>query len=451
MQFITLTDYVLLPYYIAAIYAFAYYLRNKNYPKNHPLRKYYIPGLTVKIVGAIFIGMIYQYYYHSGDTAEFFRNSKIINSSADESLTKWLSLVFRFAKLDDPDLYEYISQMEWYRDPSAYFVCSVTAIINIFTFNTYLPTSIIFAFLSFTGIWALFKTFYGIYPHLIKPIAVAILFIPSTIVWGSGIFKDTICIFGLGWLTYTSFRILVIGDFSFKNIIIAIISAWVIIVVKLYILLSFTPALLAWIVFYYLKRVRRPAERIFIKGVFTLLILGSLALILQYLENSLGKFSQKNILETSKSTRDWLSYMSIQEQGASYNLGAFSPTIEGMLTKFPAAVNVTFFRPYLWEAGKIIIMLSAIEALLFLIITLKIIFQLGVKKIWKSIMGDSTIQFCLAFSMIFAFAVGISSYNFGALSRYKIPCIPFFCMALMLMYYKNFPLKKKLIPFVNLA
>ena len=39
---------------------------------------------------------------------------------------------------------------------------------------------------------------------------------------------------------------------------------------------------------------------------------------------------------------------------------------------------------------------------------------------------DPNLVFCLVFSIIFAFAVGISSYNFGALSRYKIPCLPFY-------------------------
>ena len=41
-------------------------------------------------------------------------------------------------------------------------------------------------------------------------------------------------------------------------------------------------------------------------------------------------------------------------------------------------------------------------------------------------MKDPNLLFFITFSLIFAFAVGISTYNFGALSRYKIPCLPFF-------------------------
>src|SRR5204863_6631919 len=112
--------------------------------------------------------------------------------------------------------------------------------------------------------------------------------------------------------------------------------------------------------------------------------------------------------------------------------------------------NVTLFRPYIWESKKIIVLISALEALLFLFITLKVLFTVGIVKVWRTISNDPAIQFCLVFSIIFAFAVGISSYNFGALSRYKIPCVPFYAMALILIYYKNRPLNKPLIPFIGI-
>jgi len=46
--------------------------------------------------------------------------------------------------------------------------------------------------------------------------------------------------------------------------------------------------------------------------------------------------------------------------------------------------------------------------------------------------------------------VGISSFNFGALSRYKIPCLPFYALALILIYYKNFPPQKKLMKILGI-
>jgi len=63
---LSILDYVLLPFFIAIIYAIAYTIRNKKYSPGHPWRKYFIPALTVKIFGAIFIGLIYAYYYKGG-------------------------------------------------------------------------------------------------------------------------------------------------------------------------------------------------------------------------------------------------------------------------------------------------------------------------------------------------------------------------------------------------
>ncbi len=449
MQFITILDYVLLPFFLAIIYGVAYTIRNRRYPHKHPWRKYYIPALTVKILGAIFIGLIYAYYYKGGDTFNYFAHAQIINSSFDESFSKWLNLLLHIPKANDGNYYTYISQMEWYRDPASYTVASIAAFLSMFTLNTYLPTTVLFAFISFTGIWALFKTFASLYPHLTRPIAIAILFIPSVFVWGSGIFKDTICLFGLGWLTYGTFRFLIQKDFSARNIALSVLSFILIAKVKLYILLGFAPALLMWIFFNYSQGIKNRAQKLLVKFIFLLIVISVSIFFMQKFATELGGYSLEKVIQTSNATRGWIYYASGTE-GSAYSLGNFDPTISGMLSKFPLAVNVTFFRPYLWESKKIIVLLSALEAILFLFITLKILFTVGPAKIWKTISIDPTIQFCLIFSIIFAFAVGISSYNFGTLSRYKIPCLSFYVLAMILIYYHNKPAKKKLLRLIGL-
>jgi hypothetical protein len=184
--------------------------------------------------------------------------------------------------------------------------------------------------------------------------------------------------------------------------------------------------------------------RLLVKFIFIVVVIGGTMIFMQKLSSGLGKYSLDNIAQTSLETRAWIGYVSDAEQGSGYDLGGFSPTIGGMLSKFPVAVNVTLFRPYPWEARKPIVFLSALEAFLFLFLTLKTLYSVGMKKTWQTISNDPTIQVCLIFSVIFAFAVGISSFNFGALSRYKIPCLPFYALAIILIYYKNIPAKKKL-------
>lgn len=436
MQHITILDYVILPFVLALIYGFVYKQRDKKYPHGHPWRAYYIPGLTVKILGAIFIGMLYQYYYGRGDTFNFFYHSKIINSAFNESPIKWINLLFHIPGPYDPAYYEYTSKMFWYDASSSYAVASIGAFLGIFTLNTYLPTAVLFAYLSFTGVWALFKTFAPLYPKFKQPIAICILFIPSVFIWGSGIFKDTICLFGLGWLTYGTFRMLLYADFRPSNIILTSLSFLLIFQTKVYILIGFMPALIMWIQFNYSKKIRSGSLRVVINIILLGLIGVSSIYFMNRFSDELGKYSLENIAQTSTNTKNWISYIS-DDEASGYDLGNFDPTIPGMLSKFPAAVNVTLFRPYPWEAKKLIVLLSAIEAFLFFWITLKVLFTIKPKRIWASVRTDPTIQFCLIFAIAFAFAVGISTFNFGALSRYKIPCLPFYLLGLILIYYKN--------------
>src|SRR3954463_6834325 len=93
-QFISALDWALLPFVIGIIYAIAFTYRNRKYPKKHPLRKYFIPALTVKILGSLFIGLIYTYYYGGGDTFNYFYHSQVINSAFNESFEKWFNLLF---------------------------------------------------------------------------------------------------------------------------------------------------------------------------------------------------------------------------------------------------------------------------------------------------------------------------------------------------------------------
>jgi len=446
LNWISLVDFLLLPFYLAIFYKIAYIFRDKHYKKGHHWRAFFIPLLSFKFFGAIFISLIYTSYYGGGDTTNIFDNAYAINQIFSDSPRTWFELITRSISQNDPVFYNYADGIYFYRDKSSFTVCIITSFINLLTFNSLIITAVSFAFISFWGIWAMFRAFATLYPSLTRPIAFAVLFIPSTIVWGSGIFKDTVCLFALGWLFYSTVQMVVRRNFSLNIITIAVLSFLLLTQIKLYIIMAFLPAILLWIFFYYSKSIRNNYVRQLVKFIVIATVIGAAAIGLNYFSSQLGKYSLENIAKTSAITRDYINWIT-DEGGSAYSLGNVGEGFGGMLAKFPAAVNVTLFRPYPWEARKPIVALSALEALLFIFLTLKVIFEVGLKKIWASISKDPTIQFSLVFTLIFAFAVGISSYNFGTLTRYKIPCMPFYTAALILIYYDNKPLKKKLLPF----
>lgn len=435
MQYLTIWDVVITPFYLLIIILLAKWWRNRHYPQGHPLRKYFLPGLYVKLAGAIFIGLVYQFYYGYGDTLGYFDQSKIINSSLDDSFAVWAKLLLRQSWDQDPRLYKYITDLFHYDHPDAYMVCSIAAVLGLFNGTTFLPIALLFATLSYSGIWAMYRTFFNIYPQLSKQLAVAFLFIPSTFVWGSGIFKDTICLFGLGWMTYCTFRIFINRDFSVKNLLLLAVSFYLIAVIKIYILLAFLPALCLWLLMTYSSKIRSSALR----WTVNIGCIAGVLLAFNFLSKSfaeeLDSYSIENITKTMEVTSGYLQIMS-GDEGSAYDLGKFDPTVTGILSKFPAAVTVTLFRPFPWEAKKAIVLLPAMEALVFLFFTLRAI--VGIKrKAIRYTFKDPTIIFCLVYSLIFAFAVGISTGNFGTLSRYKIPCLSFYALAIILIDHQN--------------
>lgn len=442
MQYLTIWDLVLTPLYLLILGLWARQYRDKHYPKGNPLRRYYLPGLYVKFGGVIFIALVYQFYYNGGDTFNFFYHSKVINSSLDNSFTIWLKLLLRKNWDEEPAMYSYIVKMPFYTDPSAYAVSSIGAVLGLLNGTTYIPIALLFAFISYTGIWAMYRTFTNLYPLLHKQLAIAFLFIPSTFVWGSAMFKDTICMFGLGWMTYCTFRIFINHDFSIKNILLLVLSFYLIAIIKIYILLAFIPALSLWLMVSYSYKIQSTVIRWGINFIFIgILIVGFLFFTSQFAKE-LNRYSLEKIAKTSEVTRGWINYAS-GDEGAAYDLGDFNPTFGGMLSKFPQAVAVTLFRPFFWEAKKVIVALSAVESFLFLFFTLFVLFKNKLSKTLSKIGSDPNILFCLVFTVIFAFAVGISSYNFGALSRYKIPCLPFYAAFLVLLHREKIEGQKK--------
>jgi hypothetical protein len=443
MQYITITDYLLLPFYIFIVFIVAVYFRNKYYNEKHPLRKYFMWAFGLKIFGGIFVGLIYQYYYGGGDTFNYWDHSLLINSSLHDSFSTWFKLITSSADFYDTDVFPYTSKMIWYNSKADYFVPQVGAFLGLFTLNTYLPAAVLFAALSFIGVWKLFVVFTKLYPRLTKQMAFAFLFIPSVIFWGSGFMKDTLTLSCIGWVTHFVYLIFYENKKIVANTAAALFFLFLIYIIKSYIVMAFLPAALLWGVGLLSYKIKDKRLIIVTRYFLYLSAAGGLVLVGGKLQGELfGEYNVENVAFKSFVTRDYLYRISTEQDGSAYSLGDMDPTLGGMLEKAPASVNVTLFRPYPWEARKPIVMISAIEALFFLIFSIFVVFRNNPIRVVQRVLADETLQFCIIFTLVFAFAVGISTSNFGSLSRYKIPCMPFYTAFLFILF---FPPKEEII------
>jgi hypothetical protein len=153
---------------------------------------------------------------------------------------------------------------------------------------------------------------------------------------------------------------------------------------------------------------------------------------LDSISSSIANFSLDTIVESARITYVYLTQEGFAE--SRYTLGEFDASAGGILKLVPAGINVTLFRPYLWEANKPVTLIAALESLITLILTLYIVLKVGVFNVFRKINNHPIILFCIFFAIIFSLSVGITSGNFGTLMRYKIPMMPFYFTALVLIY-----------------
>jgi hypothetical protein len=428
----TLQDLLLTPLYFIIIFFVLLIIRNKVV-KDLTIKKYFLPAVSLKFLGAISLGFVYQYYYKGGDTFIYFLGAGYLYQAMFES--PFIALQLLLAKGNDviTGAYEYTSSIPFYDDGPTYVVVKIASICSVFDFHTYTTTAIFFALFSFSGAWAMFLTLYRMYPKLHKQFAIAIFFIPSVFFWGSGILKDTITLSSLGWVFYSFVNIFVRKKQVKRSVIILLIAANLIITIKIYILLCFLPAISIWLFSIYSKQIKSSATRAFLRPILFLGSIGFGLVAAEQISSDNAKYSFDKIVETSQVTSSYLLTVSKEESGSAYDLGETDGTPLGFLKKAPQAIWVSLFRPYVWEAKKMIILLSAFESSFFLILAIITIKRVGISNVVGLVKNNDYILFAFMFTITFAFAIGVSTSNFGTLVRYKIPFLPFFISGLYLL------------------
>ncbi|RZJ95454.1 MAG: hypothetical protein EOO60_00275 [Hymenobacter sp.] len=427
-----LADLFIAPLYLGLFYFIAYMVRPAV--TNKFTRPYFLPGLTLKFVGAIGLGLIYQFYYHGGDTFNYLYHVKIIASAFDHSFATGFKLLMDDGGSQDPALLPYTSRMFWHQAGSTEFrLVRFAAFLGLFCFNNYTAIALFFAIISFSGIWALYITMVKIRPHVYKELAWTMFYMPSLFFWGSGLLKDSLCVGALGWLFYGFYRGTIQKQAIIKSLLIGSLGAYTLFNIKVYILLCFLPAALLWVFNENNARIKNKTLRMVAKPLF----FGLGGLVAMYAITNLTKGDEKydvdKIGERSKITADYLYEVSQKQEGSGYNLGTQDGTIGGMVKLAPQAIGTALFRPFLWEARNPVMLLSALEAGFFLLFTLRIFKHTGVRATLSLISQTPVLLMCFIFSLIFAASVAITSSNFGTLARYKIPLIPFYLSGLYIL------------------
>lgn len=430
---LTIYDYVLFPLYLYLVIIVFKKMRNR-YKDDEKLFFYFTWGFRIKIAMIVVYTLLANYIIRGdavdlyfGEGAHF--KNLIINGNED------LSLLFRQGgKYIDNIASE--GEKGYLALENNYMVVKVGIVFCMLTFSCFLLINLLIGFIAFLGSWQLYLFFRKLYPDLHKQLAIACMGIPTVLFWSSGIGKDAICMASIGFLTKSFYDIFLEKRNVLFNTFIILLAIYLIYSIKSYIIISYLPPFLFFLTLYTINKTKNELLKVFFKIFVPLILLGSIFLVIQNSEVLFADYSSEKILDSVSKTQDAFTNQSNSFDGAFFTLGEFNGSFSGLIKMAPLAIITTFFRPFLWECRNLIMYLSALESLLLLFFTLSIFFKRkGLVVFIKQSFTNPAVFYCLSFSLIFATFIGITTFNFGSLVRYKIPCTPFFVISLIIINY----------------
>lgn len=432
---ISIVDALLMPVYLLIFFAVVFFIKNRNVGK-HSYYTFFVKGFFLKVLGGVAFALIYIYYYGGGDTIYYFDGGNILIDQLFQQPVNYFRFMSSSASNLAPDL-QYIKYMTPYaRSNEEWFMLKIMSVVNFLSFRRYLVSTIFLSFISFAGSWRMYQAFLYFFPKQKRLIFYAVFLSPSLVFWGSGIVKDTVTLASLGFFLYTGVMLLFNYRFSLYKLGVFIFSFYVIFELKSYIIVAFLPLLLiAWFLHNREKITNAILRNVLTPVVMVLPIVVSLFSVSALTEMS-AKYKLEDLEWRVRGFHTW--HSSEGAGGSSYDLHVTDYSPMGIASKIPEALSVTYFQPFLWKAHSFNMLLTGFEGLIYLCLFIYVLLKYRLKLFWYALQNPF-LFLSLFYAILFGFAVGFTSYNFGALARYKIPALPF---ALFFLLFFAFNKKK---------
>lgn len=388
------------------------------------------------------VWVIYTYVYPERSTADnfrFFDDAKVMHQVLLEDPVSYFKLLLGI-DVNDPSLQKYIVKMFNWDKEYNYFLYNdsrtmlrFNAVCMLFSFGNYHVHTIVMSLFSFVGGFYLFKTFYKFLKDKKHLLLLVICCIPSVLFYSSGVLKEGILMAGIGFFLYSIFN-LKTGYKKPKYWFLLLVGTLILLIMKIYVFICLAPAIM------YLGI----SGTVLKNRPFTLFVaFNVLAFAGLYLISVISP-DYDIFYMLHKKKDDFTNVAMAYESGSFINTPDLQPTPISFLMYIPFAIYTVVLRPYLWEAGSPLVKFAAIENI-FLLAFMALPFFAWKK---KTLEEKRIIYFLLIFVFYLYILIGFPTTVLGALSRYKVPALPFIAIiSLFLMDSTKF---KKYTPFKHL-
>ena len=393
----------------------------------------------LKCVSGILLGLLYTYYYtnhQDADSFKFFTDSKIMFDALYTHPWDFFRMLTGIDGKSNNLLHYYMEMNSWLNKNTLYndnrTIVRLNAFFRFFSGGYYNVHVIFINFISFTGLFCLYKTFIQYSTDRKIELLLLTFLLPSVIFWGSGLLKDGLLIAGFGFFIFT-YSQLIKNGYTFKRILLLLIGFIILVLTKVYVFVIILPGILAWLI------TRNYGK---LKTTITFLLI--------YIFYLLAAFSIYRINDRYNIAAEiFYKQHNFIEIGEYHAASMIKPIVfecsgTSILQSSPRAFFNTLLRPLLTDVhGNPMILLSALENLLLLLIILLVVFAFKPCR-------KNEIQFVLFnvfFILLLFMLIGLITPILGAMVRYRIIALPSLIYLLVTFYDREKLLKR--LPFIK--
>ena len=411
---------------------FLFVIKKWKFFRIEEIPNYWIQTLfLLKLTCGIGLTFIYTYYYTDRATADIFKyfdDSLVLYNAAFSNFGDFLSMM---SGIGNDNAYfdkNYYSQMNHWMRPfgsnyynDTHIMIRLNTFFRFFSLGHFHVHNVFMNMISLIGFIALYRSFRkvkGIDPYLLFA---GIALLPSILFWTSGVLKEGMILFSLGIL-FLSFSQLKSGN-RVIYIALILISAYLMIRLKFYILLALIPGFIAYLTIKYFN-----FKRILIWHLTIPLFLVGIALNLKYISPEIDVMKMMAQKQT-----EFICLAEYMNSGSQITLSKLTENPVSLFTNLPSGLINSFIRPYPWEIDSLFTAFSFVENLLLLILAIIVI-----KK--RQHLDPNTLNLfysCISFILILFMMIGITTPVLGALVRYKVPGSILLIIALAILSNQN--------------
>ncbi len=205
---------------------------------------YFSFAFLMKVIAGFALTWVYSSHYSDRSTADIYKyydDAKYMYAALNDEPFDYVKMVTSIGN-DHPkfDTLYYSKMNHWYRkyDYSVYndnhTMIRFNALIMPISCGSFHVHTIIMCFIALLGLTALFLFFQEYFSDRLKLLYLSIFLLPSVLFWGSGVLKEGLLLFSLGFLIYYAQQLFIKKSFLLKNIVLITISMAIFLINKSY-------------------------------------------------------------------------------------------------------------------------------------------------------------------------------------------------------------------------